>query len=334
MVLLLVVANTINIAADIAAMGEALQLVVGGGAHFHAMAFGVVTVLLQVFVPYRKLAPVLKWLTLFLFAYVIAVFLVQVPWGQVLHDLVIPNLQWTSGYWMMIVALLGTTISPYLFFWQASQEVEELRLKGTGRGTETEVRKDLRRVKRDTFIGMFFSNAIAFFVMVLGAVVLYAAGIRDVTSAAQAAQALRPLAGDFAFALFAGGIIATGLLAVPVLASSAAYAVAEAFGWPEGLERHWYEARRFYAIIAVATLVGTGLDFTPIDPMKALYWSAVINGVVAVPIMAGLMLLAGKKEVMGNFTSGLKTRWFGWGGVVVMGFAVLMMLWDAVRQML
>lgn len=328
MVLLLVVANTSNIAADIAAMGEALQLVVGGGAHFYAVAFGVVTVLLQVFVPYRRLAPILKWLTLFLFAYVIAVFLVQVPWGQVLHDLVIPKLQWTSGYWMMIVALLGTTISPYLFFWQASQEVEELRLKGTGQGTQEQVRQDLRRVKQDTYMGMFFSNTIAFFIMLLGAVVLYTAGIRDITSAAQAAQALRPLAGDFAFALFAGGIIATGLLAVPVLASSAAYAVAEAFDWPEGLERRWFEAKRFYAIITIATIVGTVLDFTPIDPMKALYWSAVINGVVAVPIMAGMMMLAGKKEVMGNFTSGFKTRWFGWGGVFVMAFAVLMMLWD------
>jgi NRAMP (natural resistance-associated macrophage protein)-like metal ion transporter len=332
MVLLLVIANTINIAADIAAMGEALQLVVGGGQHFHAVVFGVVTVLLQVFVPYRKLAPVLKWLTLFLFSYVIAAFLVDVPWVHVLHDLVIPKLQWTSGYWMMIVALLGTTISPYLFFWQASQEVEELRLKGGVLGAEKKIRRDLRRVKRDTYIGMFFSNAIAFFVMLLGAVVLYTAGIHEVTSAAQAAQALRPLAGDFAFALFAGGIIATGLLAVPVLASSAAYAVAEAFGWPEGLERHWFEAKRFYAIIAVATVVGTGLDFTPIDPMKALYWSAVINGVVAVPIMAGMMLLASKKEVMGNFTSGLKTRWFGWGGVVVMGVAVLMMCKDALQQ--
>ncbi|MEP6964073.1 MAG: divalent metal cation transporter [Polaromonas sp.] len=328
MVGLLVIANTINIAADIAAMGEALQLVVGGGKHFHAMAFGVVTVLLQVFVPYRKLAPILKWLTLFLFAYVIAVFLVHVPWGRVLHDLVIPKLQWTSGYWMMIVALLGTTISPYLFFWQASQEVEELRLKGGDRGTEAQIRRDLRRVKRDTYFGMFFSNAIAFFIMVLGAVVLYAAGVHDVTSAAQAAQALRPLAGDFAFALFAGGIIATGLLAVPVLASSSAYAVAEAFGWADGLERRWFEARHFYAVIVLGTLVGTGMDFTPIDPMKALYWSAVINGVVAVPIMAGMMLLASKKAVMGRFTSGLKTTWFGWGGVVVMGVAVLMMFWD------
>jgi NRAMP (natural resistance-associated macrophage protein)-like metal ion transporter len=332
MVALLVVANTINIAADIAAMGEALQLVVGGGQHFHAMAFGIVTVLLQVFVPYRKLAPILKWLTLFLFAYVIAVFLVDVPWGQVLYDLVIPKLQWTSGYWMMIVALLGTTISPYLFFWQASQEVEELRLKGGAVGTEKQIRRDLKRVKRDTYLGMFFSNAVAFFIMLLGGVVLFAAGIRDVTSAAQAAQALRPLAGEFAFALFAGGIIATGLLAVPVLASSAAYAVAEAFGWPDGLERRWFEAKHFYAVIVVATVVGTGMDFTPIDPMKALYWSAVINGVVAVPIMAGMMLLASKKEVMGPFTSGTKTRWFGWGGVAVMGFAVLMMLLDVAHQ--
>jgi NRAMP (natural resistance-associated macrophage protein)-like metal ion transporter len=334
MVALLVVANTINIAADIAAMGEALQLVVGGGQHFHAVAFGVITVLLQVFVPYRKLAPILKWLTLFLFAYVIAVFLVEVPWGQVLHDLVIPKLQWTSGYWMMIVALLGTTISPYLFFWQASQEVEELRLKGGVLGTEKQIRRDLKRVKRDTYIGMFFSNAVAFFIMLLGGVVLYTAGIRDVTSAAQAAQALRPLAGDFAFALFAGGIIATGLLAVPVLASSSAYAVAEAFGWPDGLERRWFEAKHFYAVIVVATVVGTGMDFTPINPMKALYWSAVINGVVAVPIMVGMMLLASKQEVMGKFTSGTKTRWFGWGGVVVMGFAVLMMLVDVAHQII
>ncbi|MEO6015687.1 MAG: divalent metal cation transporter, partial [Polaromonas sp.] len=228
---------------------------------------------------------------------------------------------------------LGTTISPYLFFWQASQEVEELRLKGKGQGTEAQVRRDLQRVKQDTYLGMFFSNAVAFFIMLLGGVVLYTAGIRDVTSAAQAAQALRPLAGDFAFALFAGGIIATGLLAVPVLASSAAYAVAEAFDWPEGLERHWFEAKQFYTVIVVATIVGTGLDFTPIDPMKALYWSAVINGVVAVPIMAGMMLLAGKKEVMGKFTSGFKTTWFGWGGVVIMGFAVLMMLGDVVQRL-
>jgi len=327
---LLVVANTINIAADIGAMGEALQLVAGGGQHFHSIVFGVVTVLLQVFVPYRRLAQILKWLTLTLFAYVATVFAVKVPWAQVLHDLLVPQLQWSSAYWMMIVALLGTTISPYLFFWQAAQEVEELRQHGGHRGGDAEVWRALRRVKFDTWVGMIFSNLIAFFVMVVGSAVLYTAGIHEVSSAAQAAEALRPLAGDFAFWLFAGGIIATGLLAVPVLASSAAYAVAEAFGWQEGLERHWREAKKFYAIIGIATLAGTALDFTPVDPMKALYWSAVINGVVAVPIMAAMMLLVSRERVMGAFVASRRTRWLGWGGTALMGFAVAMMLRDIV----
>ena len=332
-VALLLVANTINIAADIAAMGEALQLVVGGGMHFHAVAFGVVTLLLQVFVPYRRLAPMLKWLTLSLFVYVASAFTVSIPWGRVLHDLVLPQIVPSSAFWMMIVAILGTTISPYLFFWQASQEVEEMRLKGTRAGAESRdtLKRAQRRMRLDTVIGMVFSNGIAFFVMLTGAVVLHSAGITDVQSAAQAAQALRPLAGEFAFTLFALGIIATGLLAVPVLASSAAYAVAEAFGWPEGLERHWREAKGFYAIIGVATIVGTGLDFTPIDPMKALYWSAVINGVVAVPIMVAMMILAGNPAVMGALPVRRKTRFFGWGAVLVMAVAVVMMVWDLLR---
>ncbi len=331
-VFMLLVANTINIAADVAAMGEALQLIVGGGEHFHAVLFGVVTLLLQVFVPYRRLAPILKWLTLTLFVYVAAAFTVNIPWAVVLHDLVVPKIIPSPAFWMMIVAILGTTISPYLFFWQASQEVEELRLQGIVAGTESAhvLRKAKRRLRLDTVVGMVFSNAVAFFVMLMGALVLHAGGVTDVQSAGQAAQALRPLAGDFAFELFACGIIATGLLAVPVLASSAAYAVAEAFGWPEGLERHWREAKGFYAIIAVATLVGTGLDFTPIDPMKALYWSAIINGVVAVPIMVAMMLLASKPEVMGPLPVRHKTRWLGWGAVALMAAAVFMMLRDLV----
>ena len=205
-----------------------------------------------------------------------------------------------------------------------------MRLHGVVAGQEstTEVRVALRRVRLDTIVGMVFSNGVAFFVMLMGAVVLHSAGVIDVQTAAQAAQALRPLAGDFAFALFAVGIIATGLLALPVLASSAAYAMAEAFGWPEGLERHWREAKKFYAIIVVATVIGTGLDFTSIDPMKALYWSAVINGVVAVPIMAAMMMLAANPKVMGSLTVRRKTRWLGWGAVVVMALAVLMMGWD------
>jgi Mn2+/Fe2+ NRAMP family transporter len=332
-VALLVVANTINIAADISAMGEALQLVVGGGDHFHSVLFGALTVLLQVFVPYRRLAPVLKWLTLSLFVYVGAAFTVAIPWAQVGHDLIVPHIEASSVFWLTIVAVLGTTISPYLFFWQASQEVEEMRLHGIRAGFESQatVRRALRRVRLDTIIGMVFSNGVAFFVMLTGAVVLHGAGITDVQTAAQAAQALRPLAGDLAFALFACGIIATGLLAVPVLASSAAYAVAEAFGWPEGLERHWWEAKKFYAIITIATIVGTGLDFTPIDPMKALYWSAIVNGVVAVPIMVAMMLLAGNPQVMGALTVRRKTRFLGWGAVLVMAAAVLMMGWDVVR---
>ena len=332
-VALLLVANTINIAADIAAMGEALQLVVGGGQHFHAVLFGVVTVLLQVFVPYRRLAPILKWMTLSLFVYVGAAFTVAIPWGRVVHDLFVPQVEPTSAFWMMIVAIFGTTISPYLFFWQASQEVEEMRLRGVRHSEDNpgKTRRAVRRMRMDTIIGMVFSNGIAFFVMLMGAVVLHTAGITDVQSAAQAAQALRPLAGDFAFALFAAGIIATGLLAVPVLASSAAYAVAEALGWAEGLEHTWHEARGFYSIIVIATLVGTLLDFSPIDPMKALYWSAVINGVVAVPIMAAMMILAGKPEVMGPLTVRRKTRFLGWGAVAVMAGAVAMMGWDLLR---
>jgi Mn2+/Fe2+ NRAMP family transporter len=331
-VALLLVANTINIAADIAAMGEALQLVVGGGQHYHSIAFGVLTLLLQIFVPYRRLAPILKWLTLSLFVYVGAAFTVNIPWAQVLHDLVIPNIVPSAAFWMMIVAILGTTISPYLFFWQASQEVEEMRLHGLTAGAESRrtLNREKRRMRLDTVIGMVFSNAIAFFVMLMGAVVLHAGGITDVQSASQAAQALKPLAGDFAFVLFSFGIIATGLLAVPVLASSGAYAVAEAFGWTDGLERHWREAKGFYAIIGIATIVGTGLDFTPMDPIRALYWSAVINGVVAVPIMAAMMLLAGKPEVMGALPVRRKTRALGWGAVVLMGVAVLMMLLDLV----
>ena len=272
-VALLLIANTINIAADIAAMGEGLQLIVGGGAHFHSVAFGVITLLLQVFVPYRRLAPILKGLTLSLFVYVAAAFTVNIPWAKVLHDLVLPQIIPSSAFWMTIVAILGTTISPYLFFWQASQEVEEMRLHGVQAGSESRetLRQAKRRMRLDTVIGMVFSNGIAFFVMLMAAVVLHTAGVTDVQSTTQAAEALRPLAGDFAFTLFSLGIIATGLLAVPVLASSAAYAVAEAFGWPEGLERHWREAKGFYAIIGIATIVGTSLDFTPIDPMKALY---------------------------------------------------------------
>jgi Mn2+/Fe2+ NRAMP family transporter len=329
---LLVVANTINIAADLGAMGEALRLVVGGGEHVHAMVFGIGTVALQVAVPYRRLAPILKWLTLSLFVYVAAAFTIRIPWAHVLHDLVVPHILPSHEFWMTVVAILGTTISPYLFFWQAAQEVEELQQAGIDPRREKlrHVYRALRRLRLDTVVGMLLSNGIAFFVMLMGAVVLHGAGVHDVRTAAQAAQALRPLAGDLAFTLFALGIIATGMLAVPVLASSAAYAVAEAFGWPEGLERHWREATGFYAIIVVATLAGTVLSFTPVDPMKALVWAAVINGVVSVPIMAAMMALAGNRSVMGPLVVRRSTRAFGWGTVGVMAAAVVLMGHDLI----
>lgn len=332
-VALLLVANTINIAADVAAMGAALELVIGGSPQLHALLFGVATVLLQVFVPYRRLAPILKWLTLSLFVYVGASFAIDVPWRQVLRDLVVPTIVPSSAFWMTLVAIFGTTISPYLFFWQASQEVEELQQQGIHPRREKlrDIHRAIQRLRIDTVVGMLFSNAIAFFVMLMGAVVLHAAGHHEVANAAEAAEALRPLAGDLAFSLFAVGIVTTGMLAVPVLASSAAYAVAEAFGWPEGLERHWREARGFYGIVVVATLVGTLLGFTPISPMKALVWAAVVNGVVAVPIMAVMMMLAANPKVMGPLVVRRRTRALGWGAVGVMGAAVVMMGHDLLQ---
>ena len=332
-VAMLLVANTINIAADIGAMGEALRLVVGGGEHFHAMVFGIATIALQVAVPYRKLAPILKWLTASLFVYVAAAFTVRIPWAQVVHDLVVPHILPSSAYWMTVVAILGTTISPYLFFWQCAQEVEELQQAGIKPKREKlrHIYRSLRRLRIDTVVGMLFSNLIAFFVMLMAAVALHGAGVHEVTNAAQAAEALRPLAGELAFTLFALGIVATGMLAVPVLASSAAYAVAEAFGWPEGLERHWREATGFYGIIVVATLAGTLLSFSPIDPIKALVWAAVINGIVSVPIMAAMMMLAGKPAVMGALVVRRRTRAFGWGAVGVMAAAVVLMGHDLLR---
>lgn len=326
-VLLLLTANTINIAADIAAMGEALQLVTGGGEHGHALVFGVLLAVLQVFLSYERLAAIFKWLTLTLFAYVGVMFTVHVPWHEVVAGTFLPNITWSGGMLTTIVAVFGTTISPYLFFWQASQEVEEMRRKEMKPliNAPATAKSEFRRLKLDTVIGMTFSNLIAFFIMLTAAATLHLSGVRDIQTSAQAAEALRPIAGDFAFVLFAAGIIGTGLLAVPVLAGSAAYAMAEAFGWREGLDLKWFEARGFYAIIIGATIVGTLLDFTPIDPIKALYWSAVINGVLAVPVMALMMLLASDPKVMGRFVLTRRGRYAGWLATAVMALAVAAM---------
>jgi len=328
-VAMLVAANTINVAADIAAMGEALQLVVGGPEHGHAVLFGIASLLLQVFLPYQRYVRYLKWLTLALLAYVAVVFTIAVPWREALQGIAWPKLALTGSALTVIVAVFGTTISPYLFFWQAAQEVEELNADPDAfplRQSAEHARAHLRRIKIDTYVGMGFSNLIALFIIISTAATLHAAGITDITTSAQAAEALRPLAGDAAFLLFSLGIIGTGMLAVPVLAGSAAYAVAEAFEWRSGLDLKLLEAREFYAIIALATLGGVALDFTPIDPIKALFWSAVINGVIAVPIMIVMMLMADDARVMGAFTVTRRLKVLGWLATWTMAAAVVAML--------
>jgi NRAMP (natural resistance-associated macrophage protein)-like metal ion transporter len=326
---LLVAANTFNIAADIGAMGEALSLVIGGLKHEHALIFAAASVLIQVFVPYRRYAPILKFLTLSLFAYVVTAFTVKIPWSVALIATVWPKSTINADYFLMVVAVLGTTISPYLFFWQASQEVEEMGqskhrrpLRELRRGGDPEI----HRIAIDTSVGMVFSNAIAFFIILTTAAVLHAAGTTNIQTAAQAAEALRPLAGELTFFLFALGIIGTGLLAIPVLAGSAAYGVAEAFSWPATLEAKAPDAVGFYGIIAAATLIGFGLGFTSIDPIKMLIWSAVINGVVAVPIMTVMMVIISKKSLMGRFRAKPWLVGFGWGGTALMLVAVIAMI--------
>ena len=326
---LLLVANTINIAADVAAMGQALQLLVGGPAPLYAAGFGLLSLLLQVFLPYTRYVTLLKWLTLALLAYVATVLVVRVPWGEVLHATVLPRFTWSRDYLTTIVAVFGTTISPYLFFWQSSQEVEDLRADPEAQPLKRaplQVADQFRRIKLETLVGMGFSNLVAFCIILTTAVTLHAHGVREITSSAQAASALRPVAGEFAFLLFSVGIIGTGLLAIPVLAGSAAYAVAGAFRWRNSLEAAPSAARKFYGIIAAATLAGVALGFVDIDPIKALYWSAVINGVIAVPVMAVMMVLAGRPKVMGELAVAGTLKRLGWLCTGLMALAVVAML--------
>ncbi|HEX8010253.1 MAG TPA: divalent metal cation transporter [Casimicrobiaceae bacterium] len=327
-VALLVVANTINIAADIAAMGEALQLVVGGPPQVYVVVFGIVCLLLQVFLSYQRYVRYLKWLTLALLSYVALVLTIPIPWREVAAHSLAPHFAQTAQYLTVVVAVFGTTISPYLFFWQASQEVEELDADpaaGALAHAPEGAAEHLRRIKIDTYLGMAFSNVVAFCIILGTAATLNAVGVTDIQTSAQAASALRPLAGDFAFLLFALGIIGTGMIAVPVLAGSAAYAVAETFEWKRGLDLKLLEAREFYAIIALATLGGVALDFSPVDPIRALFWSAVVNGVIAVPIMVVMMLLADDAKVMGGFTITRGLKALGWLATGTMAAAVAAM---------
>jgi NRAMP (natural resistance-associated macrophage protein)-like metal ion transporter len=328
-VLLLLVANVINIAADIAAMGEALRLVTGfGSAHLFSLGLGVLCLSLQVLMPYSTYVRYLKWLTLGLLAYMATVLAVEIDWAEVAKRTVWPDFHFTKESVALIVAIFGTTISPYLFFWQASQEVEEIRADDDAhalRKLPDDAEAQLRRIKTDTMIGMGFSNLVAFFIMLTTAVTLGAHGITTIQTSAQAAEALRPVAGDFAFILFALGIIGTGMLAVPVLAGSAAYAVTESFHWRNGLDLKMAEARKFYGIIALATIGGVALNFAPIDPIKALVLSAQINGVIAVPIMTVMMMVAHNRKIMGPFTLSRRHTLLGWMGVAVMAVAVIAM---------
>jgi NRAMP (natural resistance-associated macrophage protein)-like metal ion transporter len=319
-VLLLLVANVINLGADLGAMGAVLALVIPGPVLLYTAGFALLSVLLEVFLSYAQYARILKWATLSLFAYVGVLFVVDVPWDQALRGVLIPSFTFDRDHAMALVAIFGTTISPYLFFWQAGQEVEEqhrrhvkpLYISHRRAGIE------LKRIRTDTLVGMGFSHLVALFIVIATAATLHANGIRNIESAAQAAEALRPIAGDFAFALFAIGIIGTGLLAIPVLAGSAAYAVSEAFGWTEGLDRKPREAKAFYGAIVAAVLGGLALNLAQVDPMKALYWAAVVNGLLAPPLMVVTMLIARNRKVMGKYRIGGRLEIGGWISTLVM----------------
>jgi NRAMP (natural resistance-associated macrophage protein)-like metal ion transporter len=326
---LLLIANILNIAADVAAMGEVAELITGINRHYMTTIFVFGTVILQIFIPYHRYVHFLKWLTISLLSYAGVLFMVHVPWDVVLQRTFQPRLQITSDAARVIVGVFGTTISPYLFFWQASEEVEDMnRKKGALPllNTSKTANEELRRIRWDTWSGMFYSNISAYFIILATAVTLNVAGITDITTASEAASALRPLAGDFAYLLFAVGILGVGLIGVPVLAGSGAYALAEAMNWNEGLERNFNDARKFYAIIAISVFLGLIIQYTPITPMKALFWSAVINGIVAVPLMVVIIMLASNKSVMGDYTSNKIIVFIGWIATIIMGIAAIRLL--------
>ncbi len=328
LVFLLVLANVINLGADLSAMGASAALIGGGGAALFAVAFGVVSLMLQVFLPYARYVSVLKWLTLSLLAYVGVTFSVRVDWLAALHATVIPTIHWNKDYVTTIVAILGTTISPYLFFWQAEQEVEEIKRVPTDkplRIAPQQRKSQLRRLHIDTFVGMGFSNLIAFFMILATAATLHVQGVTNIETPAQAAEALRPIAGQFAFVLFALGIVGTGMLALPVLAGSAAYAVSSLLGVRKGLDRPLASAKPFYGILAAAMTVGVAISLSGLNPIKALYWAAVINAVISVPIMAAVMMAASRTTIMAELV--LPKRWqiLGWLATAAMALATVAM---------
>jgi Mn2+/Fe2+ NRAMP family transporter len=328
LVTMLFAANTLNLGADLAAMGEALRLLVGGQAAAYAAAFAALSLGLEVGLRYRPYAKVLKWATLVLFSYVAAAFFIDVDWASAFRDTFVPTAALEPGAPLMLVAVLGTTISPYLFFWQSSEEAEELKVvhhEAPLRKAPGPARRELRRIRLDTVAGMALSNLVGFFIMLSVSETLHRTGHREIETAAQAAEALRPLAGPWAYALFTLGIVGTGLLAVPVLAGSSAFAVSEAFGWPAALEKRPHEAKGFYSVVALGFLLGAGFPFLGLDPIKALVASAVLNGLVAVPVMAGLMHLATSSRIMGAFRVRGGLAAMGWAATACMTLAALVL---------
>jgi len=328
-VCLLCVANTINIGADLGAMGEAVGLLVAGPVLVYTLVFAALCATLQILMPYARYVGALKWLALSLLGYFATLGMIKVPWASVAHGLLVPTFTLDAKFWSTLVAVLGTTISPYMFFWQASQEVEEIAAVPEREALIRRPRQAanaFQRIRLDTFAGMAFSNLVALAIIITTAATLHASGITTIDTAAQAAASLRPLAGRFAAALFAAGIISTGLLAVPVLAGSMAYALAETRGWPFGLAHLPRNAKAFYATIALGTMLGALLNFTPVSPIKALYWSAVVNGLVAVPVMIIMMLLSGDAKVMGGFGISGTLRAVGWIATLVMALAAVVLV--------
>lgn len=328
MVVLLAIANIINIAADLAAMADATKLLIGGPAIVYVVVFGIGSVLAEVFLSYERYVTVLKWITLSLFAYVAVLFVINVPWGKALTGIFIPHITWTAAFLTTLVALFGTTISPYLFFWQASGEAEDQRIdphKHPLKRRPADASSEFRRIRADTLVGMAFSNIIAIAIIVATAATLHDKGITQIETSAQAAKALEPIAGMFAEVIFAIGIIGTGLLAIPVLAGATAYAVGESRNWPVGLARKPRNAIAFNAALALSVVIGIAIDFTPVNPIAALYWAAVINGVIAVPIMVVMMIMSAQHAVMGRFVVTGALRFLGWLSTAAMAACVAAM---------
>jgi NRAMP (natural resistance-associated macrophage protein)-like metal ion transporter len=325
---LLLIANIINLGADLGAMGDALVLLIGGSGRLYVVGFAIGCVLLEVLSRYHNYVAILKWTSVSLLAYVATALIVPVRWSEVAWNTFVPNFSLQTDYVVAIVAVLGTTITPYCFFWQSSQEAEDERVDPNAHSlleAPEEAHAQIARMRIDTYVGMGYSNLISFFIIVTAAATLHTHGITNIETSAQAAEALRPIAGQFAFVVFAAGIICIGLLAIPVLAGSAAYALGETLGWTTGLDREPMDAKAFYGAIAAATLIGVGFNFVGADPIKALFWSAVVNGVVAVPLMVVMMIMASQPKVMGQFVLPVPLRAMGWLCTAVMAAAVAIM---------